>query len=189
MAAFLLQFGPVSAIDRTQNRQEAIKKILRIAIIVLFVLGVGFIGLSLSAEVLGINITPGFGIVQMAQLLAGLTFLTLCVFLQIYSIRFPDAPRSLQADIGIRFAATGLLFCFAAGFADLLQIGTHTPCTDELIEAGTFCGSFIGPWQLAGIGIGIFSIIGGMLLYYTSRGSREDSFFNFLVDDEQPAEQ
>lgn len=159
------------------------------AVIVLFILGFGFVGLSLSAEILGLNITPGFGIVQMAQLLAGLSFLTLSGFLQIYAMRLPDPPRSLQADIGVRFAATGLVFCFAAGFADLLQIGTHIPCTDEMIANDVVCGAFIGPWQLGGIGLGIISIVGGLLLYYTSRGARAASFFSFLVEDEQPVEQ
>jgi hypothetical protein len=166
------------------NRQEVLGKVRRVAILVLFILGFGLVGLSLSAEILGLNITPGFGVVQMAQLLAGLSFLTLSGFLQIYTMRLPDAPHSLQADIGVRFAATGLVFCFAAGFADLLQIGTHVPCTDEMIANGIWCGAFIGPWQLGGIGLGIISIVGGLLLYYTSRGTRPASLFSFLIEDE-----
>jgi hypothetical protein len=131
--------------------------------LLLFVVGTLLSIVSLGAEILGLDLTPGFGMVQMFQLLLGLTFLTAAGFLQIYNLRPRNAPRSLQADIGIRLALTGLVFTYVAGLADLVGIGTH-------VEP-RFIRPYVGPLQLGGILLGIISITAGMLLYYTSRGS------------------
>jgi hypothetical protein len=132
--------------------------------LLLFVVGTLLSIVSLGAEILGLDLTPGFGMVQMFQLLLGLTFLTAAGFLHIYNLRPPNAPRSLQADIGIRLALTGLVFTYVAGVADLVGIGTH-------VEP-RFIRPYVGPLQLGGILLGIISITAGMLLYYTSRGSQ-----------------
>ncbi len=166
------------------NGNKAVARIRRIVTLVVFVLGIVFITLSLSAESIGLNFTRGFGIAQIAQLVVGITFTTLACYLYILNLRLPDAPRSLQADIGVRLSATGLVFCYAAGFADLLQIGTHLrECTAGLIVAGIDCGPFIGPWQFAGIVLGVVLVILGMVLYATSRGTRPTSLLKFLIRD------
>ena len=87
----------------------------------LFGIGLILIMLSLGAEFIGLDITPGFGMVQMFQLLVGLTALTLSLFMYIKSLRH-DTPRSLQADIGVRLAATGLVFAYVSGLSDLISI-------------------------------------------------------------------
>lgn len=138
-----------------------------------FLLGTLLSALALLAEVLHLDFTPGFGVVQMAQLLMGISLLTLSAFAHMQSLRAADAPRSLQADIGVRLAATGLVFAFVAGLADVIHIGTHV--------APDFVRPYIGPLQLGGIILGIISIIIGMLLYYTSRGSRPFSLLRFLI--------
>ncbi len=141
--------------------------------IILFVTGTLLMVVSLGAEILDLNFTPGFGIVQMVQLLAGLTCLTLAGFLHLQRLRSPDMGRSLQADIGIRLAATGLVFAFVSGFSDLVGIGTHvTP---------DFERPFVGPLQLGGLILGVLSITAGLLLYYTSRGQRESSSLESLL--------
>jgi hypothetical protein len=131
--------------------------------LLLFVVGTLLSVVSLGAEILGLDLTPGFGMIQMFQLLLGLTFLTAAGFLHIRNLRLPNAPRSLQADIGIRLALTGLVFTYAAGLADLVGIGTH-------VEP-RFVRPYVGALQLGGILLGIISITAGMLLYYTSRGA------------------
>jgi hypothetical protein len=143
-------------------------------IIVLLLTGVVLSIISLGADFLGLDLTPGFGLVQMLQLLVGLSCLTLGTFLLIHSRRRRGAPRSLQADIGIRLAATGLVFAYVAGMSDVIGIGTHVQPNFER--------PFVGPLQLGGIGLGILSIVAGMLLYLTSRGARESSSMEFLVN-------
>jgi hypothetical protein len=100
-------------------------------------------------------------------------------FLQLYRLRPRDTPRSLQADIGIRLAATGLVFAYVAGLSDLLGVGTH-------VEPA-FARPFVGPLQLGGLALGIFSIVGGMLLFHTSRGMRESSALEFLLNNREQA--
>jgi len=139
----------------------------------LFGIGIIFITLSLGAEFLGLDLTPGFGMVQMFQLLVGITALTLALFLYINALR-QETARSLQADIGVRLAATGLVFAYVTGLADLLHIGTHvTP---------QFERPFVGPLQLGGLALAVLVIVVGLTLYYTSRGTRQKSSMEFIVN-------
>lgn len=141
--------------------------------VILFVTGTALSAVSLGAEILGLDLTPGFGMVQMLQLLVGLTCLTVAGYLRIHSLRPADAPRSLQADIGIRLGATGLVFAYVSGWADLIGIGTHVQ--------PAFGRPHAGPLQLGGLIFGVLMITAGLLLYYTSRGSRETSSLESLL--------
>lgn len=163
----------------TRNGQKGINWSL--VVLILFLIGNVLTVVSLAAEILGLDLTPGFGVVQMLQLLVGLTLLTLAGFIHIYTLRGPNTPRSLQADIGIRLAATGLVFAYIAGLADLLGIGTHVD--------PEFARPYVGPLQLGGLVLGIISITAGMILYHTSRGSREHSSLEFLLNGGQEEEQ
>ena len=129
--------------------------------------------LSLAADYLGLDLTPGFGMVQMFQLLVGITCLTVAIFLYVSDSR-KDAPRSLQADIGIRLAATGLVFAYVSGLADLIRIGTHI--------APNFERPYVGPLQLGGLVLSVIIIFVGALLYYTSRGTHQTSSMEFLLN-------
>lgn len=139
----------------------------------LFLLGVLLAFLSLGAEFLGLDRTPGFGLLQMFELLVGVTFMTVAAYMRLQDFR-RGAPRSLQADIGVRLSLTGLVFCYVAGLSDLLRIGTH-------IEP-RFERPFVGPLQLGGLILGVVAILVGMVLYYTSRGPRKSSSMEFIVN-------
>jgi uncharacterized membrane protein len=139
----------------------------------LFILGLILSVIALGAELLGLDLTPGFGVVQMLQLLIGLTFLTIAGYLRIHSLRPNDAPRSLQADIGIRLGATGLVLAYVCGLADLVGIGTHLQ--------PAFGRPYVGILQMGGLILGVLMIAAGLLLYYTSRGSRESSSLESLL--------
>jgi len=139
----------------------------------LFSIGLILIILSLGAEFFGLDITPGFGMVQMFQLLVGITALTLSLFLYMKRLR-QDTPRSLQADIGVRLAATGLVFSYVSGLSDLIRIGTHVEPQFER--------PYVGPLQLGGLVLAVVVIIIGMALYYTSRGRRPKSSMEFIVN-------
>ena len=151
------------------------KRAPNLVVIILIVLGLLFVALALAADFLGIDLTPGFGVIQVVALLIGITLLTLAAFAVLRSKRPRGAPRSLQADIATRLIATGLVFTYVAGLSDLIGIGTH-------VEP-SFQRPFIGPLQLGGVVIGLVLIIAGLLLYYTSRGQRESSSLGFLVND------
>ncbi len=160
--------------------QRRLAMLSNIVILVLFLAGNVLTILSLAAEIFGLDLTPGFGMIQMAQLLVGITMLTLAGFLHLFRLRPRDTPRSLQADIGIRLSATGLVFAYVAGLSDLLGVGTHVEPSFER--------PFVGPLQMGGLALGIFSIVAGMLLFHTSRGVRESSALKFLLDRGEQAE-
>jgi hypothetical protein len=147
--------------------------------VLLLVLGAILVLLALGVGRLGLDLTPGFGMVQMFQLLVGLSCLTLAIFLFARSRRPRGAPYSLQADIGVRLVATGLVFAYVIGLADLIGIGTHvTP---------RFARPFVGPFQYGGLLLAVVIILTGLALYYTSRGAgqgagREKSSMEFLVN-------
>lgn len=149
------------------------RSLRRIVAAILFGLGLILSALSLAADYLGLDLTPGFGMVQMFQLLVGITCLTAAIFLYISDLR-KAAPRSLQADIGIRLAATGLVFAYVSGLADLIRIGTHI--------APSFERPYVGPLQVGGLILSTAIIIIGILLYYTSRGTSRTSSMEFLLN-------
>ncbi|MFT5196140.1 MAG: hypothetical protein ACI9EW_001249 [Cellvibrionaceae bacterium] len=139
------------------------------------ILGIFFAGAPLTAGLFGLDITPGFGMIQMIQFLVGVSLLTLSGFIYINHLR-EDEPRSLQADIGVRLGATGLIFAFVSGLSDLVGIGTHT--------APAFARPFVGPFQLAGLGVSVGLIIVGMILFHTSKGNGRNSLLGFIAPDE-----
>jgi hypothetical protein len=153
--------------------REMVTRLEVISSTILFILGLVLCAIALGAELLGLDLTPGFGMIQMVELLIGLTLLTVGGYLRVHSLRNKGAPRSLQADIGIRLGATGLTFAYVTGVADLIGIGTH-------VEPN-FTRPFVGPLQLGGLIIGVLMITAGLLLYYTSRGTRHASTLRWLL--------
>lgn len=149
-----------------------VAQVRRSAIIFLSVVGLLLVLGALLAQPLGLGRTPEFGALQMAALLGGATLLTIAVYLYLYSLRPADAPRSLQADVGVRLSATGLVLAFTAGFADLFSIGTHVQ--PEYVRP------FVGPLQMAGLVLGLIAVLAGMILYHTSRGQRSTSSLEFV---------
>jgi len=158
-------------------RRDLVNRLEIIFSLILAVLGIVLSLISLGAEILGLDLTPGFGMVQMFQLLLGLTLLTIAGYLRIHSLRSRDAPRSLQADVGIRLGATGLVFAYVSGLSDLIGIGTHV--------IPSFGRPFVGPLQLGGLLVGVIMITIGMLMYMTSRGSRQSSSLESLLKNDK----
>ena len=120
------------------------KRLRNIIIIFLSASGLLLLALAFAADYLGIDLTPGFGVIQTVSFLSGLTLLTLGAFLFLQSKRPQDAPRSLQAEISTRLIATGLVLSYVTGLSDLIGIGTHV--------GPDFNRPFIGPLQFGGIG-------------------------------------
>ncbi len=120
--------------------------------------------MSIWAEPLGLDITPGFGLMQIVGLLIGITLMTAAGYIFTASRRPAGRQRSLLADIGIRLGLTGLLACYVAGLADMVGVGTH--------HASSFERPFLGPLQLIGIVIGMLGVLGGLLLCWLGARSQ-----------------
>lgn len=149
-------------------------RVRRAVVLILTVLGLLLIATAAITEIYGLGPSPGFGALQTLAFLLGVTSLTLAAYLYLRGRRPADTPPSLQADIGIRLAATGLVLCYVCGFADLIRIGTHI--------GPEFNQPFLGPLQMGGLLLGLMVLVGGMLLYATSRGKRPTSSLEFLLN-------
>ncbi len=114
----------------------------------LFVIGV-------FPEIIRLSITPGIGLLQILILLLGATVMTLGAYIYAYATRHRAQPRRLREDIGVRLMATGLVIAYGAGFADVLGIGSHYGAERPLL----------GLLQAAGIALGFFVTIVGILMY------------------------
>lgn len=139
----------------------------------LFIVGLALVLFAVLTDPLNLGRTPSFGAVQMFLFLLGLTFLTVALYLFLQRRRPNDIRQSLQASIGVRLSATGLVLAYVCGLSDLIGIGTHVQ--------PEFNRPYVGPLQFAGLGVGVAAIVIGMILYYTSRGRRENSSLEFIL--------
>jgi len=149
-------------------------RVRRAFMALLAVIGLLLVVVAAAVEFLGVDLTPGFGAVQTLVFLIGISALTFAIYLHMSAGRPPEAHSSLQAGIGLRLSLTGLVLCYVSGFADLIRIGTHVQPEFER--------PYIGPLQLGGLLVGLFILVAGMLLYYTSRGKRASSSMEFLLN-------
>jgi hypothetical protein len=170
--AFFIAWDTLASGVKMEEKKRG--RVIPLISLILFLLGTVLCLVALTAEILGFDLTPGFGMVQMLQLLLGLTLLTGAGYLQMNDLRPRNTPRSLQADIGIRLSATGLVFAFVSGFSDLIGIGTH-------VEVNNFERPYVGPLQLGGIVVGVLLITTGMILYYTSSRHQKQSSLSFII--------
>lgn len=122
--------------------------------IIISVLGLVIIIISLKPDWLGLNLSPGFGFVQLIVFLAGLAFLSGGGYLSLNAIWGNDE-RSIIADFGTRLLATGYVVTMFAGISD--HIGIIDPSSQEKVI-------YFGPWEEAGFEIGLFVIILGLLM-------------------------
>ena len=159
---------------------EYLTRVEKTLSLILLLAGLALIIVALGADYVGLDLTPGFGVVQMFQLLVGFTFFIVSLYMRIHIVRSRDAPRSLQADIGIRLGASGLVFTYVSGLADLIGIGTHVD--------PSFDRPFVGPIQFIGLMVGISIIVVGLLLYFTSRGTRESSSLESFLPNKPSSE-
>lgn len=124
--------------------------------------GAGLVGLSFVIFVVGVypeffslDFTGGFGILQIAALLVGLTFMALGAYVYMYATRHRAQPPRLREDIGLRLMATGIVIAWATGMADVIGIGTHFGQQRP----------FFGPVQAWGVAVGVMMIVAGIGLY------------------------
>ena len=149
-------------------------RVRRAVVAVLAIVGLLLVVGAVATELFGLDLTPGFGVLQTLAFLMGITALTIAAYLLMAAARPPDAPRSLQADIGVRLSLTGLVFSYVTGFADLIRIGTHVQPEFER--------PFIGPLQLGGLVGGLLLLLSATPLNYTSRGKRLSSSMEFILN-------
>lgn len=116
---------------------------------------IGYILFLLGARpgVFGLDRSPVIGFVQIAVFLVGLAILCVGGYSCLMAL-WGNTPPSIAADIGLRMVATGYLVAVFTGMADVFGLGSHT-------LPGV---PFFGFWQAAGVMVGEFVIIIGLIL-------------------------
>ena len=114
------------------------------ALVALLGLVLAFVGLFPGT--LGLDPTPGIGVLQIGMILLGFGLLDWGAYIYAKATWFRGKPYTLGQTIAIRLTLTGLLLAAAAGLADLLGFGTHDAPN---------AGPFLGPLQAAGMVAGI----------------------------------
>ena len=121
-------------------------------------LGVAFFGLAVfiigvNPGLFGQDRSPVMGFVQIAVFLVGLAFICLGGFITLNTL-WNGSEKSIAADFGFRFVATGYVMCVMAGMADVFGFGNQ-PYPQI---------PYFGPWQTLGVIIGELIITLGFLL-------------------------
>ena len=126
------------------------------AAIALIVAGFFVFVIGIFPDIIRLNLTPGFGIIQIFTFLFGLGLMTLGGYAYAYATRHRARERRLRHDIGVRLIASGYVLCCVSALADILGIGSH-----NIPEQSPF----FGLWQSGGVLMGVLVIIFGLFLY------------------------
>lgn len=131
----------------------------------LIVAVIGFIVFIFGAkpEWVGQDRSPVVGFVQITVFLIGLAFLCLGGYIGLAAL-WAGQEKSIAADIGLRLIGTGYVIAVFTGMADIFGMTVvDTPQVPHF-----------GPWQAAGVQIGMALIALGMILIVPP-GKRKDT--------------
>ena len=123
---------------------------------ILTLIGVLVLVLGAKPEWFNLNRSEVIGYVQIIFIVMGLGIMSFGGYLSIDTL-WSGKEKTIIADIGMRLIATGFIFAFITGQADLIGLGTR--------PIGQFI-PFFGIWQERGILIGEFIIIVGFLCFF-----------------------
>lgn len=126
------------------------------AAITLIVAGFFVFVIGIFPDIVRLNLTPGFGIIQIFTFLFGIGLMTLGGYVYAYATRLRARERRLRHDIGVRLIASGYVLCCVSALADILGIGSHN-IPDSL--------PVFGLWQSTGVLMGVLVIVFGLFLY------------------------
>ena len=126
---------------------------VRIGLILSF-LGLLVLILGAKPEWFGLDRNPSVvGFAQITVILIGLALLCVGGYIGLAAL-WGNEEKSIVADIGSRLVSTGYVIALFSGMADVF--GMNIQQTDKK--------PFFGPWQEAGMQIGMLIIIAGILM-------------------------
>ena len=124
--------------------------------VALIVAGFFIFVIGIFPDIIRLNITPGFGVLQIITFLFGIGLMTLGGYVYTYATRRRDRERRLRHEVGVRLIATGYVLCIVSAIADVIGIGSHN------IPEGA---PYFGLWQSGGVLLGVLVIVFGLFLY------------------------
>lgn len=132
----------------------------------LMIATIGFIVFIFGAKPdwFGLDRSPVIGFVQITVFLIGLGLLCLGGYLGLAAL-WAGEEKSIAADIGLRLIGTGYVIAIFTGMADIFGMSVvNTPRVP-----------FFGPWQAAGVQVGMGIIALGMILIVPGKYPRNTS--------------
>ncbi|MEI6289039.1 MAG: hypothetical protein WCP19_01275 [Chloroflexota bacterium] len=135
----------------TENSRNGIERV-RIGLAISFI-GFALLLVGAKPEIFGMDRSPTIGFAQVMFFLVGLAFLCLGGYIGIASL-WAKQEKSISADIGIRLVSTGYVIALFSGMADVFGMSVQQ----------TGKKPFFGPWQEAGMEVGLIIIAIGLLM-------------------------
>lgn len=121
--------------------------------LILSLFGMFVFVLGARPSLFGLDRSPVVGFVQIAAFLTGLGIICIGGYVCFVGL-WGKEPRSITADFGGRFVATGFVLALFSGMADVFGFGSHP-------LPGT---PYFGPWQARGVELGELLIGIGLIL-------------------------
>lgn len=118
--------------------------------VIMAVLGAVVTFIGLFPGVVGLEVLPGIGLLQVLVVLIGFGLLFFGAYVFAQNVYYPGVKHNLAQQIGARLSMTGLVIAVASGLSDILGFGSHPPIPPVQRP-------FLGSWQTAGL-------IGGFVL-------------------------
>ncbi len=121
--------------------------------LVISVLGMVIFSIGAKPEWFGLDRSPVIGFVQISVFLVGLAVMCLGGYIGLAAL-WGNEEKTIAADIGLRLIGTGYVLAVFTGMADVFGMSViDTPQVP-----------FFGPWQAAGVEIGMAVIAIGILM-------------------------
>jgi hypothetical protein len=121
--------------------------------LILSLIGMLIFLLGARPAIFGLDRSPVVGFIQITTFLVGLGIISIGGYICFVSL-WGKEPRSIKADFGARFIATGYVMAVFSGMADVFGFGSHP-------LPGT---PYFGPWQARGVELGELIIGIGLIL-------------------------
>jgi hypothetical protein len=141
------QISPMETNFKNGNSDRA-----RLGLLVSFI-GLVILVFGAKPEWFGLDRSPVVGFVQITIFLVGLAIICLSGYIGLAAL-WGGEEKSIVADIGVRLISTGYVIALFSGMADVfgmtVQQNVKTP--------------FFGPWQEAGMQLGMIIIAAGVLM-------------------------
>jgi protein-S-isoprenylcysteine O-methyltransferase Ste14 len=146
-----------TAVQQRKAEADEREHIGQVAILI-GAMGLMLVLIGFFPSITGVEPKSGVGVLQILIIILGLALLIIAALVFVKVSFYPESQRNLAQDIAIRLSLTGLLMSGAAGLADVLGFGSHSPGVEENLP-------YLGPWQAAGIAIGFAVASLGVLIF------------------------
>lgn len=117
-------------------------------------LGLVIFMLGVDPALFGLDRSPVFGFLQISVFLIGLALMCLGGYISLATL-WNGRQKTIAAELGLRLVSTGYVIAVVSGLADVFGLGSQ-PLPSV---------PYFGPWQAAGVIVGLAAIALGFLMF------------------------